>query len=262
MNDLSKSSTPASHHSVIVVGGGQAGLAISWYLKSRGVDHLVFEKHRIAHEWRTRRWESFCLVTPNWQCQLPGFPYDGSNPKGFMLKDEIVSYLERYAASFQPPLKEGVTVKKLTRNDSGIYEVSTSIGDYTADQVVIAVGGYHTPSLPRVAERLPKSVKQLHSCEYRSAASLPPGAVFVVGSGQSGCQIAEDLHLAGRKVHLSLGSAPRSPRLYRGKDAVEWLHEMGYYDLAIDQHPQKERVRAKANHYLTGRVGGREIDLR
>lgn len=253
---------PPPHFSVIVVGGGQAGLAMSWYLKDRDVDHVVFEKHRIGHEWRTRRWDSFCLVTPNWQCQLPGFPYDGDDPHGFMVKDDIVRYIERYAASFDPPVREGVTVKRVTRNDSGVYEVSTSSGEFTADQVVVAIGGYHVPSVPRLAERLPKSVTQLHSSEYKNAGALPPGAVLVVGSGQSGCQIAEDLHLARRKVHLCLGSAPRSPRQYRGKDAVEWLHEMGYYDLAIHEHPQKERVRAKANHYLTGRDGGREIDLR
>lgn len=253
---------PRYHYPVIVIGGGQAGLSASWYLKNRGIDHLVFEKHRIAHEWRAHRWDSFCLVTPNWQCTLPGFPYAGPDPKGFMLKDEIVAYVEAFARSFDPPIHEGVAVTRLKRSETGGYEVTTSIGAYTADEVIVAVGGYHVPTKPRAAERLPEDVHQLHAPQYRNPDSLPPGAVLVVGTGQSGCQIAEDLHLAGRKVHLCVGGAPRSPRQYRGKDAVEWLHDMGYYDIGIDQHPNKDRVRAKANHYLTGRDGGREIDLR
>ncbi|WP_233559817.1 SidA/IucD/PvdA family monooxygenase [Oleomonas cavernae] len=118
------------------------------------------------------------------------------------------------------------------------------------------------PSIPRIAERLPTPIRQLHSSEYRNAEALPPGAVLVVGSGQSGCQIAEDLHLAGRQTHLCVGSAPRVTRRYRGKDVVEWLHDMGHYDMPIDQHPLKEKVRGKANHYVTGRDGGRDIDLR
>ena len=124
------------------------------------------------------------------------------------------------------------------------------------------MGGYHRPNLPRSAERLPESILQLHSSTYRNPGQLPPGAVLVVGSGQSGCQIAEDLHLAGRQVHLVVGSAPRCPRVYRGRDAVDWLSDLGQYDLPIDQHPLKEQVRRKANHYLTGRDGGRDIDLR
>jgi putative flavoprotein involved in K+ transport len=202
------------------------------------------------------------LVTPNWQCQLPGYPYKGNEPEGFIKKDEIVAYIENYARSFNPPIQEGVEVLNLRRGDRGIFEVTTSIGDYTADQVVVAAGAYHQPKIPKIAERLPAHILQVHSSKYKNPESLPEGAVLVIGTGQSGCQIAEDLHLAGRKVHLCVGSAPRSPRRYRGKDAVEWLDLMGYYELSIDQHPQKEKVRSKANHYLTGRDGGREIDLR
>lgn len=252
-----------NHYSVAIVGGGQAGLSMSYCLKERGFDHVIFEKNQIGYSWRSKRWDSFCLVTPNWQCQLPGYPYPGSDPNGFMKKDEIVHYIEAYAASFDPPVKEGVEVLRVTRNEAqGIFELNTSIGNFTADQVVIASGSYHRPKLPRIAERLPKNVMQLHSSEYKSSESLPPGAVLVVGTGQSGCQIAEDLHLAGRQVHLCVGSAPRSPRRYRGKDVVDWLDQMGYYDLSIDEHPQKEKVRTKANHYVTGRDGGREVDLR
>jgi putative flavoprotein involved in K+ transport len=253
---------PRPRRSVAVVGGGQAGLAMSYCLKQRGIDHIVFEKNRVGHEWRERRWESFCLVTPNWQCQLPGFPYRGGDPFGFMKKDEIVRYLEAYAASFGPPIFEGVTVTNLARRSGGTFEVQTTLGTCVVDQVVIAVGGYHQPSIPRIAERVPSDVLQLHSCDYRNQAALPPGDVMVVGTGQSGCQIAEDLHLAGRRVHLCVGSAPRTARRYRGKDVVEWLDAMGYYRMPVHEHPLKERVRAKANHYVTGRDGGRDIDLR
>ncbi|MBW4467520.1 MAG: MSMEG_0569 family flavin-dependent oxidoreductase [Pegethrix bostrychoides GSE-TBD4-15B] len=251
-----------NHYSVAIVGGGQAGLSISYCLKERGVSHIIFEKHQVGHAWRNQRWDAFCLVTPNWQCRLPGYAYAGSDPAGFMQKDQIVDYVKSYAASFEPPLRESVAVFSVRKTESDNFELVTSIGSYSADQVVIAVGGYHHPQVPRMAERLPPSLLQLHSSDYKNPQSLPDGEILVVGSGQSGCQIAEDLHLAGRTVHLSVGSAPRSPRRYRGKDVVDWLDQMGYYDLPIEEHPQKEKVRAKANHYLTGRDGGREIDLR
>ena len=179
-----------------------------------------------------------------------------------MKKDEIVAYIESYAHSFNPPLREGVTVSRLCRHESSAFEVTCDLGNLLADQVVIATGGYHTASIPRLAERLPADMKQLHSSQYKNAESLPEGAVMVVGTGQSGCQIAEDLHLSGRKVHLCVGGAPRTARRYRGKDVVAWLEEMGYYQMPIHEHPKKDGVRAKANHYVTGRDGGRDIDLR
>jgi putative flavoprotein involved in K+ transport len=256
-------SADPSSRPVLVIGGGQSGLAISYYLKGLGIDHLIFEKHKLGHAWRAERWDTFCLVTPNWQCKLPGYPYPGSDPHGFMKKDEIVKYIDDYARSFGPPIKEGVEVLKLRRGESGKgFEVSTSAGEYAADQVVVAIGGYHVPTVPRMAERLPPDIVQLHSSQYRNPQSLPDGEILVVGSGQSGCQIAEDLHLAGRRTHLCVGGAPRTARRYRGKDVVDWLHDMGYYDMPVHEHPLKERVRAKANHYVTGRDGGREIDLR
>ncbi|MBI4783588.1 MAG: MSMEG_0569 family flavin-dependent oxidoreductase [Oscillatoriophycideae cyanobacterium NC_groundwater_1537_Pr4_S-0.65um_50_18] len=251
------------HYSVAIIGGGQAGLSMSYCLKERGLDHIVFEKNQIGYAWRSKRWDTFCLVTPNWQCRLPGYHYPGSDPNGFMQRDEIVQYIEDYAASFDPPLKEGVEVSKVRRNEAdNVFEITTSIGDFTADQVVIAVGGYHTPKLPILAGRFPEEIVQLHSSEYKNPQSLPDKAVLVVGTGQSGCQIAEDLHLAGKQVHLCVGGAPRSPRRYRGQDVVDWLDQMGYYDLSIDEHPQKEKARSNTNHYVTGRGGGREIDLR
>lgn len=250
-----------THVSVAVIGGSQAGLSISYYLSANRIEHAVFEKNRTAHSWRTQRWDSFCLVTPNWQCKLPGFDYPGSDPDGFMARDEIVAYVEAYAKRIDAPLKECVGVTHVTRGD-GRFQLETTHGAYTADAVVFAVGGYHQPNIPRLAERLPASVTQIHSSAYRNSRQLPPGGVLVVGSGQSGCQIAEDLHLDGRATHLVVGGAPRCPRRYRGRDAVDWLADLGQYDLPVDQHPMREKVRKKANHYLTGRDGGRDIDLR
>jgi len=250
-----------SHYPVVIVGGGQAGLAMSWHLRTEGVDHLVLEAGRIGGEWRVRRWDSFCLVTPNWQCRLPGFPYDGPDGDGFMQRDEIVAYLERYAASFDPPLVEGVRVTRL-RHDGTAFRLEMGTGAVTAEQVVLATGPYQRPRIPRMAERLHGRVAQLHSSSYRNPEQLPAGDVLVVGTGQSGCQIAEDLHLAGRRVHLVTGSAPRVARFYRGRDVVAWLEEMGCYDRGIDQFDDADAVRFRANHYVTGRDGGRDIDLR
>jgi putative flavoprotein involved in K+ transport len=249
------------HIPVAVIGGSQAGLSMSYCLSQAGIAHTVFEKNRVAHAWRTQRWDNFCLVTPNWQCMLPGFAYPGAEPNGFMPKDEIVRYVEDYAALIKAPLKEGVGVNRLASRD-GVFHLRTDDGHYTADAVVLAVGGYHQPNIPRMAERLPEGIVQFHSSTYRNSQQVPEGAVIVVGSGQSGCQIAEDLHLEGRKVHLIVGSAPRSPRAYRGRDATDWLYDLGQYDLPVERHSLGGKIRSRANHYMTGRGGGREIDLR
>jgi putative flavoprotein involved in K+ transport len=247
---------------VAVVGGGQAGLSMSYCLRERGIDHLVVEAGRIAREWRERRWDTFCLVTPNWQCKLPGFPYAGPDPTGFMDRAQIVRYLEDYAASFASPVVEGVSVTRLRRLPGGVFELATSAGTLTAGQVVVATGPYHAPSIPPMAERLPTAVTQLHSSRYRNPDPLPDGAVLVVGTGQSGCQIAEDLHLAGRQVHLAVGRAPRIARFYRGRDCLAWLADMGHYAKRIDAFADADAVRLRANHYVNGRDGGRDIDLR
>jgi len=252
----------AEHVPVVVVGGGQAGLSTSCYLTEAGIHHRILEAKTLANEWRTARWDAFTLVTPNWQCQLPGHPYDGDDPDGFMTRDEVVAYLEGFVKSFDPPVHEGVSVTQLTARRGGGYALTTSAGPLTADAVVVATGGYQVPIVPRWAERLPAEITQLHSSLYRHPEQLPPGEVLVVGSGQSGAQIAEDLHLAGRHVHLCRGDAPRVARRYRGKDCVRWLDEMGYYRTTADMRPTDAGAKARANHYVTGRDGGRDIDLR
>ena len=256
------SANKTPHHSVIIIGGGQAGLSASYCLQQQGIDHLVLEKSTLTNAWRTQRWDAFCLVTPNWQCTLPGYPYAGDDPHGFMKKDEIIAYLDGFIEMVNAPCRTGVTVQRVKPRAQGGYLVHTSDGEFTADQVIVASGGYQVPIIPRLAERVPAEIEQIHSEQYRNADLLPAGNVLVVGSGQSGAQIAEDLHLAGRKVFLAVGDAPRCARFYRGRDVVEWLHDMKYYDISVDKHPLREGVRDNTNHYLTGRDGGRDIDLR
>ncbi|HEY3714664.1 MAG TPA: MSMEG_0569 family flavin-dependent oxidoreductase [Jatrophihabitantaceae bacterium] len=248
---------------VVIVGGGQAGLAVSWHLARDGIEHVVLERDTLVHGWRDQRWDSFCLVTPNWQCRLPGYHYDGADPDGFMVAAEINAWLDGYVASFAPPIREHTAVTSVRPVDGG-FDVVAGDGTATirAEQVVVATGGYHRPSVPRIAERLPAGLVQLHSSEYRNPAQLPDGPVLVVGTGQSGAQIAEDLFLAGRDVHLAVGKAPRFARRYRGRDVIAWMHDTGHYAKPVTDKPVEERHQDKTNHYVTGRDGGRDIDLR
>ena len=246
---------------VVIVGGGQAGLAVSWYLKRDGIAHVVLERDTLMHTWADARWDTFCLVTPNFQCRLPGYAYDGADPEGFMVRKEILEWLAGYVASFDPPVREHTAVTSVRAVDGG-FDVRTTGESYLAERVVVATGGYHTPQIPRIGERLPSSVAQVHSSAYRNPESLPDGPVLVVGTGQSGAQIAEDLHLAGRQVHLAVGRAPRFARRYRGRDVIAWLEDTGHYDKPVTDKPVEERTLDKTNHYVTGRDGGRDIDLR
>lgn len=252
----------APHIPVLIIGGGQAGLSVSWYLMREGIEHIVLERHRRFESWRNNRWDSFCLVTPNWQCRLPGWPYKGQDPDGFMLRDEIVDYLDGFAESFNPPLREGVHVTHVSPREGGGYWVETSAGNMTADQVVIATGGYDNPIVPPYATDLDPSILQMHSRDYRRPSQLPDGGTLIVGTGQSGVQIMDDFHLEGRPVHLAVGPAPRSPRRYRGRDATDWLYDAGTYAVTIDRHPDPIKALTQTNHYMSGRDGGKEIDLR
>ena len=253
------------HIPVVIVGGGQAGISTAYCLQQQGIDSIVFERHARFQSWRVNRWDSFCLVTPNWQCRLPDFHYDreygGTDPDGFMLKDEITAYLDAFADKVQPNLREGVDVTRVVPGDHG-FTVETSISTWTCDQVVIATGGYDTPIEPGYAQRLDPSIFQMHSVDYRNVDQFPEGGVLIVGTGQSGVQLMEDFTRAGRDVHLAVGPAPRSPRKYRGRDATDWLHDAGHYAITIDTHPDPVKALTQTNHYMSGRDGGKEIDLR
>jgi putative flavoprotein involved in K+ transport len=245
---------------VAVVGAGQAGLAVSHELGALGVEHVVLERGRIGETWRGR-WDSFCLVTPNWSVQLPGGEYDGPEPDGFMPRDDIVRHLERYAARSGAPVREGVDVDGVQPRGDGGFHVRTSDGDLSADALVVASGTYRRPHLPPAAATLPAGLMRLTADEYRSPEALPDGAVLVVGSGQSGCQIAEELRDAGRDVVLSCGKAPWLPRRLGGRDLVWWAVESGFLDAGLESLPGPE-ARLSANVLATGRDGGHDLHLR
>ncbi len=250
-----------NHYDVIIVGGGQAGLSISHYCQKMNLTHIVLEKNTVMNAWREKRWDSFTLVTPNWQCQLPDHPYDGKDPHGFMNQREILEYLDHFSKKVSAPVIEHCAVTKVEHNGR-YFVVSSEQGGFSSEQLVVASGSYQTPIIPPYALRIPAHIQQIHSEQYKNSEQLNSGEVLVVGSGQSGAQIAEDLHLKGRKVHLAVGDAPRVARFYRGKDVVDWLDAMKYYRMPVDEHPLREGVRDNTNHYVTGRDGGRDIDLR
>ncbi|MDO6724604.1 MSMEG_0569 family flavin-dependent oxidoreductase [Celeribacter halophilus] len=255
-----------NHTPVVIVGGGQAGLSTAYCLKKKGIESIIFERYEKFHSWRNNRWDSFCLVTPNWQCRLPDFHYDreygGTDPDGFMLKDEIVDYVDAFAEMSQPDLRENVEVTRVAPRKGGGFKVETSIGAWTCEHVVIATGGYDTPIEPPFAANLDPEVFQMHSVDYRNVDQFPVGGVLVVGTGQSGVQLMEDFVRAGRDVHLAVGPAPRSPRKYRGRDATDWLNDAGHYGITIAEHPDPLKAMRQTNHYMSGRDGGKEIDLR
>jgi putative flavoprotein involved in K+ transport len=241
-----------------VVGAGQAGLAVSRELTGAGVAHVVLERGRVGQTWRGR-WESFCLVTPNWSVQLPGMPYDGPDPDGFMLRDEIVAYLERYAEG--APVEEGVEVTSLEEAAGGRLRLETSAGAVEASDVVLCTGAYQRAHRPPGAATLPADLHQIDVDGYAAPDALPDGPVLVVGSGQSGCQIAEELHEAGRDVFLACGRAPWLPRRIGEHDLAWWGRESGYFDALADTLPTPE-ARLSANLQTSGRDGGHDLHFR
>jgi putative flavoprotein involved in K+ transport len=243
----------------VVVGGGQAGLAASRELTEAGVPHVVLERGRVGQTWRGR-WDSFCLVTPNWTVQLPGHHYDGDDPDGFMPRDEIVGHLERYATSVDAPVREGVDVTALRRSGDGLL-VETPESEIEARNVILSTGAYQRPHRPPGAASLPHDLVQTDVEEYRNPDQLPAGAVLVVGSGQSGCQIAEELHLAGRNVFLACGRAGWAPRRINGRDLAWWLWEAGSLDDRVEDLPEPA-ARLWGNVQASGRDGGHDLHYR
>jgi putative flavoprotein involved in K+ transport len=252
----------AEHIETIIIGGGQAGLATSYYLSQLGREHVIVDRAaQPAHAWRNERWDSFALVTPNWSVCMPGAEYDGAEPNGFMPRDEIVSYFENYVGRFRLPIRFNTRVQSVEADDSGKgYRVATSAGELRARNVVVATGHFQKPKVSKYGAQLPHDILQLTVTQYRNPAALPPGAVLVVGSAQSGCQIAEDLNLAGRKVYLCVGTAGRAPRSYRGKDIWEWLRLVGFLDRTPEMLPSPQARFGVAPH-LSGARGGHTVNL-
>jgi putative flavoprotein involved in K+ transport len=243
---------------VLIIGAGQAGLAVSHELTALGVEHVVLERERIAQTWRDR-WESFCLVTPNATIRLPGGAYVGDDPDAFMRKDEIIRHFERWAGSFRAPVREGVTVTSLEVADGLGFTLQTSDGAFHARSVVVCTGAYQRPHRPTGASS--GGVVELDADAYTNEAALPPGKVLVVGSGQTGCQIAEELHEAGRVVVLSCGRAPWAPRRLDGRDIFFWLIDAGFFDLRAEELPSPA-ARLVANVQTTGHDGGHDLNYR
>lgn len=244
---------------VIVIGAGQAGLAVSHELSGAGIDHVILERDQVGQTWR-RRWDSFCLVTPNWTMSLPGLPYDGPDPEGFVPRDEIVGYLERYAESFGAPVRTGVGVHALELDQHG-FRLDTSAGDLRARRVVVATGTFARPHRPSLAGSFPPDVLVCDADDYTNPGSLPTGRVLVVGSGQTGCQIAEDLCSAGREVCVSCGRASWLPRRVEGRDIVTWANETSFFEAPLSAMPSP-MARLAANPQLTGRDGGHDLNYR
>ena len=244
---------------VLVIGAGQAGLAVSHELGAAGVEHVVLEADRIGRAW-AHRWDSFCLVTPNHTIRLPGGEYQGADAAGFLPRDEIVAHLRDYAASFGAPVEEGRPVTALTEEDGG-FRAETPRGGIRARRVVVCTGAYQREHRPPWAEELVRRVPVFGSAGYRSPASLPEGRVLVVGGGQSAAQIAEELHASGREVALAAGSAPAMPRRIAGRDIVDWLWDTGFFEHTLADMPSPA-VRFAANPLVTGAHGGRDLNLR
>lgn len=246
---------------MVVIGAGQAGLSLSYYLTRQSVHHVVLEKGHVADTWRNRRWDSFTLVTPNWRVRLPDFPYRGDNPDGFMPRDDVVSFIEAFARSFKAPVRTGVCVRSLECQDDHVYLIRTDEGTIEAGTVVVATGAFQAPKIPPFSSSLPRDLLQIPSEQYRNPRSLPDGAILIVGSGQSGTQIAEELVESGRTVYLATSGAGRLPRRYRGKDILHWFAETGMDDDRVDD-PVHQRAKFEAAPHLTGKNGGHDITLR
>jgi putative flavoprotein involved in K+ transport len=252
----------STHIETVIIGGGQAGLAVSYYLTQQDRPHIVLEQaSEAANAWRNHRWDSFTLNTPNWQSWLPGAEIPGQDPDGFLTRDEIVAYFENYVERFHLPVRYGVRAESVTPNQSGRgYVVEACIGRFEAENVVIATGLYQKPKVPTFSAEIPPEIKQIHSDEYRNPESLPAGAVLVVGTGQSGAQIAEELYQSGRRVYLSVSRAGRVPRRYRGKDANWWHDSMGDYERTVDQLPSP-RAKFASKPQISGKDGGHTLNL-
>ncbi len=238
----------------LIIGGGQAGLAMSEHLGKLGVPHLILERHRIAERWRSERWDSLVANGPAWHDRFPTLAFDDIPPDAFAAKDRIVAYFETFAQQIKAPIRTGVEVTSVTKTAEG-FHVTTTSGSYDARRVVAATGPFQKPVMP-VLVPAETGIMQLHSAAYRNPGQLPEGAVLVVGAGSSGAQIADELHRAGKKIYLSVGPHDRPPRAYRGKDFVWWLGALGQWD-AKTRAPGMEHVTIA----VSGAHGGETVDF-
>ncbi|MDP9495500.1 MAG: NAD(P)-binding domain-containing protein [Actinomycetota bacterium] len=244
----------------VVIGAGHAGLAISHFLSERSIDHVVIDRGEVANTWRTERWDSLRLLTPNWQSRLPGVVYDGDDPDGFMTMPEVIGFIGRYARAIDAPLQTNTTVSSLRPNDDG-YEAVTDQGIWSAPTIVLATGAFNLAKIPAVADAVPGSVEMITPMKYRQPEQLAVGGVLVVGASATGIQIAEEVHRSGRPVTLAVGEHVRLPRIYRGKDVMWWLDQTGVLDERYDEVDDLVRARNLPSPQLVGTPERKTLDL-
>src|SRR5688572_22669382 len=244
----------------LVIGAGQAGLAMSRCLSDLGVDHAVLERGKLAQRWRSHSWDSLHLLTPNWMTRLPGFQYDGDDPDGFMSVAELVAFFERYASSSAAPLVTETTVQSVEREGSG-FRVVTDRGEWSASSVVMATGYCDLPLVPAASRRIPSSVLQITTPDYRRPEQLPEGGVLVVGASSTGVQLADEIQRSGRQVTLAVGRHTRLPRRHRGRDILWWLDQLGVLTQGADAVQDIERSRHQPSLQLVGRPDHSSLDL-
>ncbi len=245
------------HIDTVIIGGGQAGLAMSRCLTEYQIDHIILERGRVGERWRSERWDSLRLLTPNWQSRLPQFHYNGKHPDDFMTMPEFIRHLERYAQSFEAPVQAGTTVQIVERFNNRRFRIATDNGDWLAYNVVVATGFCDTPRVPAFSAAMPSDIVQLVPSDYRNPSQVPQGGVLVVGASATGLQIADELTQAGRKVTLAVGTHVRVPRRYRGKDILYWMDGIGAFSASAE--PADERKTPPPQ--LVGTPENRNLDL-
>ena len=244
----------------VIVGAGHAGLAMSRCLTDRSIDHVLLERGEVANSWRTERWDSLCLLTPNWQSRLPGFGYEGNDPDGFRNMPEVIDFIDRYAHVISAPVETNTKVTSVTRTDSG-YKVATDQGDWQCRTIVLAAGACNIASVPALAEGVPGEITMITPLQYPNPDQLNHGGVMVVGASATGAQLAQEIHLSGRPVTLSVGEHVRVPRVYRGRDIKWWMDGAGVMDERYDEIDDINRARRLPSLQLTGSDNRATLDL-
>jgi putative flavoprotein involved in K+ transport len=244
----------------IIIGAGQSGLAMSTHLTARSIDHVVLEGSEVANSWRTERWDSLRLLTPNWQSRLPGYGYGGDDPDGFMTMSEVVRFLQRYAELSDAPVVTGTRVTRVRQTEGG-YEISTSQGPWRCRMLVIASGACNIAAVPSLSADLPPDVTSLTPGQYRNPGLLPDGGVLIVGASASGLQLAREIQASGRRVLLSVGEHVRMPRTYRGRDILWWMDAIGAMNVHYDAVEDIGRARRLPSLQLVGTPERVTVDL-
>jgi putative flavoprotein involved in K+ transport len=244
----------------VVIGAGHAGLAVSKKLADRSIDHLVLERGEVANTWRTERWDSLRLLTPNWQTRLPGLEYSGDDPNGFMSMGEVVAFIDAYASLLDAPIETNTTVESVRRVDDR-YQVISNGRAWEADSVVLATGGFNVARVPPLAADLPSGVDSVTAMDYKRPEQLADGGVLVVGASATGIQIAQEIHRSGRPVTVAVGEHVRMPRTYRGKDIQWWLERVGRLDERYDEVDDIVRARHVPSPQLVGTPDRSTLDL-